>query len=317
MRLSVRLYAITNGLFIVFALIAGFVTSQAIEDAVVEEATSNNMSAAYSIAASIGKINSQNGPLTEIFLNSIVSENEYLQYIIVADAEEVVAASGSFDATIAISSATNDISPGIIDYHGHKMCIVHFPVSVGTNRTIYMGFLMDDAYSTVYEYRMILLTVLFSTGGIFLLLIHYFNRSVIKCFNRLIKNIKDNGKNESFKKIEPSMYDEINTLIDTYNDMLSGRIEYNRQLRQLNNDLVERNTALESIACSLYHESQTPLTTIGGYLNVLDSAVKEGDMLTAKETIHVLSNAATSLSKSYKKMGDSIREELENPAEEK
>ena len=128
---------------------------------------------------------------------------------------------------------------------------------------------------------------------------------------------KDNGKNESFKKIEPSMYDEINTLIDTYNDMLSGRIEYNRQLRQLNNDLVERNTALESIACSLYHESQTPLTTIGGYLNVLDSAVKEGDMLTAKETIHVLSNAATSLSKSYKKMGDSIREELENPAEEK
>ena len=79
-------------------------------------------------------------------------------------------------------------------------------------------------------------------------------------------------------------------------------LERTRQLQVSHEELKERHVQLRSLHQSLHHEIQTPLSTIGGYIDVIQDALIQGDTDVALGSLEVVRKATSSLSRQIKKL---------------
>jgi len=84
-------------------------------------------------------------------------------------------------------------------------------------------------------------------------------------------------------------------------EMLEGGIE------NLYNELQLVHSELEDYVSSLYHVLQSPLATINGYIELLDSAMKEGDKKSARKYMGIIKRSSNKLSKETKRLGKAVR----------
>ncbi|HPR42528.1 MAG TPA: PAS domain S-box protein [Candidatus Methanofastidiosa archaeon] len=80
-------------------------------------------------------------------------------------------------------------------------------------------------------------------------------------------------------------------------------------------ELQKAHNELESFVQTLYHEMQTPLSTIGGYLDIINETMDDGDINAAKIYVEVIKSAATKISQESKKLGRAIRDDSESHEE--
>jgi len=85
------------------------------------------------------------------------------------------------------------------------------------------------------------------------------------------------------------------------------------QKKHIHDKLIMKNNELENFTSSLFHEIQSPLATIGGYLTILEEATEAHDCNEVKKCSDIIRNAAIEMSEKSKLLGSSLRD---TPTEE-
>jgi len=93
---------------------------------------------------------------------------------------------------------------------------------------------------------------------------------------------------------------------------ISGRRRAEIEQDKLISALKEKNFKLEVFASNLYHNLQSPLSTIGGYTSMLQEALEKENTKDIELCAEIIMKAALQISQHAKSIGHCIREELKD-----
>lgn len=312
MSIRFRFFAMTTGLFILFSLLLIIVLSSFASNALMSAAQEDFLSDAMVARDAFSSL-----PYDEIDTYMPFLFGDQIDKYLFAG---IVGAQGRFDMSPQGTSAAyggnlpayplqEDVITYTTSYGEGRTYVVCIGINEVSGSFLFTGFSLEDVYRDIYYSQVIIIVAIVTLCIIFAIASRHMSKDVLARIQTLSTATQAIAGGDLTHRVEARGTDELTQVMDSFNAMAQQHMEDDANMLELNNRLQSHYNELDTIARNLYHDTQTPLSTIGGYLSVLDAAIETGDVETIRTSVSVIRKAAKSLSASHQELGDKIRKQ--------
>jgi signal transduction histidine kinase len=313
MDIRVRFISMTSGLFILFSvllvLVLGSVVSSTIVGSAQEHAFSQTMDTRD--ALSTVSMDRYDKVLPIFFGDGGYRQQDFLFSVILDSKGSMVYSISQSNGQPELLMPSSQPAGGALcydaDYEGLRAYVVCLALNGSEGTFLYMGYSLEGAYQDARYARLVILAAISALCAVFIALSYHMGRGVWSRIQDLCHATQSVAKGDLACRLPISGNDELSRVMESFNDMAERRMADERRLTGLNARLVARNKELDEVAYGLYHDSQTPLSTIGGYLTVLEDAVAANDPVAIERSVSTIRDAARTLSDTHRELGNRIR----------
>ncbi len=302
-----------GGLFLIFSLLLIVVLTSVISSTILSSAQDESISMTQDSRDAISTVPSDRyTKALPLYYGDISARSPRFLFTTIVDATggvlfsttdtahataAVVAAYPSQDDTLSFEAA----------YEGHRAIVVCVMLNESEETYLFAGYSLEAAYHDVMYARIMVTGAILTLCAIFIVVSCRMGCDIFERIKELSYATQTIAEGNLSHRVPVKGNDELSRVMELFNNMAERRMDDEAHLRLLNTQLKMQNDELDSFARDLYHDSQTPLSTIGGYLSVLEDAIASNDTETIQHTTVIIREAAKSLSDSHRQLGNRIR----------
>lgn len=302
-----------GGLFLIFSLLLIVVLSSVISSTILSSAHGESISMALDSRDAIATVPSDRyTKALPLYYGDITTGSSRFLFATIVDAGGMQLFSTTdtayaTDTVVATYPVRGDTLSFGASYEGHRVIVVCIMLSESEETYLFSGYSLEAAYHDVMYARIMTACVVLALCAIFILVSCHMGRDIFERIQKLCFATETIAEGTLSHRVQVTGNDELSRVMESFNNMVERRMYDEERLHMLYARLKVQNDELDSFTRNLYHDSQTPLSTIGGYLSVLEDAIAANDTDTIQHSTAIIREAAKSLSDSYRELGQRIR----------